>query len=203
MKVTKLEGIKLLETFNLPTVERLDISKIITGEISIENGISVRVSPKSKSSRWNVYLPSIHNCKSKEEVGRFVQENSFYEVFAHETVKPELIGSISRMEKNDSVVIETYKNFEQRKKEIVNNRMVIPFYADRLWISHLKLLKEDKEDFKNFRKVIMYLKDIPFAQYDMEYVIQNGEVIFTDLTLPDDKEYNMYKILIDDKGQRE
>lgn len=204
MKLTKLEGIKFLEELNLPTVERIDINQIVEGQISIDNGISVRVSPKSNNSKWNVYLPSIHGCKNREEVKKFVKDNSQYEIFAHETVKPEVIGSISKLQHTKSIVIETYKNFQQRKEEIIDNRMTIPIFADRLWISHLELLNKNKEDFMNFKKVIIYLKDIPFEQYDLEYIIQNGEVIFTDLTLPDNKEYNSYKkFLLDNKTNLE
>lgn len=57
----------------------------------------------------------------------------------------------------------------------------------------MDILKKDENDFKNFKKIILFIKDIPFKQYDIEYVIQNGEVIFTDLTLPDAKEYQSYK----------
>ena len=43
----------------------------------------------------------------------------------------------------------------------------------------MEMLKKDENDFKNFKKVILLLSDMPFEQYDIEYVIQNREVILT------------------------
>lgn len=36
MKICKLDGIKLLQELGIPTVELMDISKIITGQIPID-----------------------------------------------------------------------------------------------------------------------------------------------------------------------
>ena len=196
MKLAKLEGIKIMEKLNIPTIQRINISQIIAGKISIDCGISVRTSSRGNSARWNVYMPSIHGCTDVEQVKKFVLDNSKYEIFAHETVKPEVIGSISKLNHSNEIVLETYKNFAERKEEIVNNRMTIPVYNDKIWVSHLSMIKDDPVDFKNFKKVIIYLKNIPFEQYDMEYVIQNGEVMFTELTLPNEREMNNYKGLI-------
>ena len=55
------------------------------------------------------------------------------------------------------------------------------------------MAKENKEDFKNFSKVVMLTKDIPFDEYDMGYVVEDGNVIFTDLTLPDTKTNKLFK----------
>lgn len=193
MKMTKMEGLRLLECLKLPTVSKLDIGQILNGQISLEQGLSLRVSPKGTNFDRNVYLPSIHNCSDINEIRAFIDANKGYNIFAHYTVKPEVIGSISRLKHTQSVIIETYKNFEDRKKEIIDNRVVIPILDDKLWISKMDLLKKDVNDFKNFKKIILHLNDIPFKQYDIEYVIQNDEVIFTDLTLPDYKEYQSYR----------
>ena len=193
MKMTKLEGIQLLENLKLPTINKLDIDRILNGQISLKQGLSLRASQRGNNFDRNVYLPSIHNCSDIDEIRTFIEKNKVYNIFAHYTVKPEVIGSMSKLEHTQSVVIETYKNFDERKKEIVDNRITIPIIYDRLWISKMDLLKKDENDFKNFKKVILFLKDIPFNHYDIEYVIQNGEVIFTDLTLPDAKEYQSYK----------
>ena len=62
MKMTKIEGLQLLESLKLPTVNRLDIKQILNGQIPLEQGLSLRVSPKDSNFDRNVYLPSIHNC---------------------------------------------------------------------------------------------------------------------------------------------
>lgn len=193
MKMTKLEGLQLLECLKLPTVNRLDIGQILDGQIPLDQGLSVRVSPKGSTFDRNVYLPSIHNCSDINEIKAFIDAHKNYNIFAHYTVNPEVIGSISKLEHTKSVIIETYRNFYERKKEIIDNRVVIPIICDKLWISKMEILKKDEKDFKNFKKVILLLNNIPFGQYDIEYVIQNDEVIFTDLTLPDFKEYQSYK----------
>ena len=193
MKMTEIEGLQLLESLKLPTVNRLDIKQILNGQIPLEQGLSLRVSPKDSNFDRNVYLPSIHNCSDIKATRSFIDANKNYNIFAHYTVNPEVIGSISRLEHTNSVIIETYKNFDERKREIIDNRVIIPIFYDKLWISKMDILKKDENDFKNFKKIILFIKDIPFKQYDIEYVIQNGEVIFTDLTLPDAKEYQSYK----------
>lgn len=199
MKMSKLEGIQLLENLKLPTVNRLDINQILNGKVSLDRGLSLRVSPKGNNFDRNVYLPSIHNCDDMNTIKEFISMNKKYNVFAHYTVKPEVIGSISKLKHTKSIIIETYRDFYDRKKEIINNRVVIPIMFDRIWISKMDMLKKNKNDFKNFKKVILLLDKIPFKQYDIEYVIQNGEVIFTDLTLPDIKEYESYKVFFEEK----
>ena len=193
MKMSKLEGIQLLENLKLPTINRLDIGQILDGQIPLNEGVSVRVSPKGNSFDRNVYLPSIHNCDDIDAIKEFIYMHKNYNIFAHYTVKPEVIGSISKLEHTKSIVIETYRDFNERKIGIIDNRVTIPIMFDRLWISKMEILKKDVNDFKNFKKVILLLNNIPFEQYDIEYVIQDGEVIFTDLTLPDIKEYQSYK----------
>ena len=193
MKMSKLEGIQILEKLKLPTINRLDIGKILNGQIPLNEGVSVRVSPKGSSFDRNVYLPSIHNCDDIEAIKEFIDMHKNYNIFAHYTVKPEVIGSISKLEHTKSIVIETYRDFNERKIGIIDNRITIPIMFDRLWISKMEILKKDVNDFKNFKKVIWILNNIPFEQYDIEYVIQDGEVILTDLTVPDVKEYQSYK----------
>lgn len=185
MKMTKLEGIQLLESLKLPTINRLDISQILNGRIPIDRGISVRLSPTENTSHINVCLPSIHNCNDIDIIKEFIKKNRKYNIFAHYTVKPEVIGSISKLEYINSIIIETYRNFDERKKEIIDNRVIIPIIFDRIWISKMEMLRKDEKDFKNFKKIILLLSKIPFKQYDIEYIIQDGNVILTDLTLPD------------------
>lgn len=194
MKMSKLEGIKLLEMLELPTIKRLNIVQILDGKIPLNEGISLRLSPKGNNFDRNVYLPSIHNCQNLETIKKFIiLYNNNYNIFAHYTVSPEVIGSVSKMNFADSIVIETYKNFDHRKKEIIDNRVTIPLLFGRIWISKMQIEKKDEHDLINFKKVFSILKDIPFEEYDMEYVIQNGKLVLTDLTLPNTREYQKYK----------
>ncbi len=203
MRMSKLEGIQLLEKLRLPTIKRLNLEQLVNAEIPLKEGVSVRVSPKGHTFDRNVYLPSIHNCTNIEAIKKFVNNNKMYDIFAHYTVKPEVIGSVSKLNHTSSIVLETYSDFNKRKMEIIDNRVIIPIICDRIWISKMEMLKKDKDDFKNFKKVIMFLNDIPFEQYDIEYVIQNGEVILTDLTLPDIREYKSYKDFFENKEDNE
>lgn len=202
MKFNKEDGITFLEQFKIPTIQKINIDDLLSGKIPIKNGLSVRVSPKDKSQKINVYLPSIHNCKDINEIKAFIDKyKQKYKIFIHETVNPETIGSVSKLDFRNSIVIETYKNFDERKKEIINNRVIIPLYGEKMMISKLEMEKKDKDDYRNFKKVIYCLNDIPFSNYDMEYVIQDGEVIFTDLTLPDNSEYLYLKEYLDEKDK--
>ena len=63
--------------------------------------------------------------------------------------------------------------------KIIDNRDIISIICDRIGISKMEMWKKDETDFKNFKKVILLLSDMPFEQYDIEYVIQNREVILT------------------------
>ena len=194
MKISKLEGIKLLSEFNMPTVKLLDIRQLMERKEPLKEGISVRLSPKSKLVKWNVGLPSINRRTDLEEIREFVaQYQSQYIVFAHKSVIPESIGTLSKLE--DCLVIETYKNYEDKHDEIIDNRIVVPMLGDRMHISNMEMLRNDEKDFKNFRKVLMHLKGIPFSQYEMEFVIENGDVVFMDFTVANNREYQLYKEL--------
>lgn len=202
MKLNKEEGIKFMQELNIPTIETIDVNKVITGQVDLKKGLSVRVSPIGKTSHTNVYLPSIHNCTDIKEIRDFIDKyKGKYRIFMHETVKPETIGSVSKLDFRNSIVIETYKNFSERKEEKVDNRVIIPLYGDKMMISKLEMLRRDEGDYKSFRKVIYCLRDLPFSNYDMEYVIQNGSVMFTDLTLPDNCEYLYLKEYLNEKNK--
>lgn len=194
MGTNKLEGIKILEFLKIPTVKRLNLHEIITGDKPIEEGLSIRVSPKrwSSATHQNVWLPSIHGCTNRDRIREFVKENSNrYDVFAHKTVNPDVIGSVSKFE--EELVLETFADFGQRKLEKVANRMTVPVEGGRILVNKLQLKENDEGDFENFRKVLMHLKKMPFTVYDAEYVIEDGKVVFTDLTIPESREYKDFK----------
>ena len=194
MKVCKLDGIKMLQRLGIPTVQLMDISKIDTGDIPIDmgNGISVRLSPQDKSVKWDVGLPSINRRKDLSEVKEFVQKyKEDYEVFAHETVRPEILGAISRF--GDELVIETYKDYDKKHEQEIDNSVTIPVTGNRFLVNKMQLKKKDEKDFNRFKEVIMYLRKIPFEVYDAEYVFQDGKVIFMDFTVPDEKQFTQFQ----------
>ena len=183
LKINKKEGLLLLSKLKLPTVELIDYEGLTSNDERIKLGLSVRLSPKKNCSSC-VGLQSIHNCTDYKKITDFIEQNK---------KDNDIIGSISKLLYRDSIILETYRNLADRKNEIIGNRMVIPMIGGRLFISKLSMAKENKEDFKNFSKVVMLIKDIPFDEYDMEYVVEDGNVIFTDLTLPDTKTNKLFK----------
>lgn len=192
MKVSKIEGLKMLQILEFPTVKSIDPNLLDENSQILKQGLSVRTSPK-KNRENNVYLPSIHNCTDLNELREFInQYQSQYHMIVHPTVKPEQIGSISRYQAGeDKVVIEIFKDFETRKKGIIENRATVPVMGNRFAISQLEMQEKKEDEFKIFGKVIKEVSDMPFETYDAEFVVQNGQVLFTDLTIQGrkDEEY--------------
>ena len=142
-RVNKREGIELLRLFRLPTVQMISSEELLNVTDEITEGLSVRLSPTRKflsdfqdpTNERNVFLPSIHNCKDKDRIKAFIGEySSKYNIFIHKTVKPELIGSASRLTTftTSALIMETYKNFEDRKKGIIHNRMFMPVFRKQI-----------------------------------------------------------------------
>ena len=52
-----------------------------------------------------------------------------------------------------------------------------------LWLAGLQMQEKNKEDFKTFSKVLQGIRKMPFQTYDAEFVLENGQVYFTDLTI--------------------
>lgn len=137
-------------------------------------------------------MPSINRRKDLSEVREFIQEYiGRYEVFAHETVRPEILGTVSRF--SDELAIETYEDYDKKHEQEVSNRLIVPVIGDRFLINKMRLQKNDEKDFNRFKEVIMYLKKIPFEKYDAEYVFQDGKVIFMDFTVPDERILSQYR----------
>ncbi len=182
----------MLQILEFPTVKSIDPNLLDENSQILKQGLSVRTSPK-KNRENNVYLPSIHNCTDLNELREFInQYQSQYHMIVHPTVKPEQIGSISRYQAGeDKVVIEIFKDFETRKKGIIENRATVPVMGNRFAISQLEMQEKKEDEFKIFGKVIKEVSDMPFETYDAEFVVQNGQVLFTDLTIQGrkDEEY--------------
>lgn len=174
----------MLQILEFPTVKSIDPNLLDENSQILKQGLSVRTSPK-KNRENNVYLPSIHNCTDLNELREFInQYKNQYHMIVHPTVKPEQIGSISRYQAGeDKVVIEIFKDFETRKKGIIENRATVPVMGNRFAISQLEMQEKKEDEFKIFGKVIKEVSDMPFETYDAEFVVQNGQVLFTDLTI--------------------
>jgi hypothetical protein len=203
MKINKKEGISVLTLYNLPTIQKITPEEVFNNEYQFAEGLSVRLSPKGNES--NAFLPSIHNCRDIARIREFIEQYSNkYSLFIHKTVKPELIGSASRLNTfNQSMIImETFKNFDDRKRDIINNRMIVPVYGNRFMISDLELENKIPEDFKLFSKVLKELRKLPFSSYNTEYVIENGKIVFTELAVEESIYTKHDKELENVKGER-
>lgn len=192
MKMSKIEGLNMLKILDFPTVEQIDPNLLDENSQVLKQGLSVRTSPK-KDMAYNTDLPSIHNCTNLHELRSFIQEHkSEYYTIVHKTVTPEAIGSISRFEAGmDKLSIETYEDFGKRKHGIIKNRVTVPIMGEKFAIGQLEMQEEKPEDFRIFSQVIRDVKYLPFKEYDAEFVVQDGKVVFTDLTIQgrEDSEY--------------
>ncbi len=184
MSINKKEGIELLSSYGLPTVQMIDIQSVLNGTEEIVDGLTIRLSPKGNHTR-NVMLPSIYNCRDKEKIRDFVKMYSNrYNVFMHKTIDAERIGSVSKINGSyDSLIIlEMFKSFNDREKEIIHNRMTIPILGGRYLISGLKLMKSNQEDYMQFIDVFQKMRKLPFLSFESEFFIKDGKVLFTDFT---------------------
>ena len=191
MTLSKIEGLKMLKTLRFPTVDLIDPNKLNENSEILSQGLSVRTSPK-KDMANNVYLPSIHNCTNLSEIKSFISKyEKDYNIIVHKTVRPKQIGSVSRYGNllgEEMLSIETFYDFATRRQEIIKNKATLPLYGERFLISKLKIEKKDKEDFKVFSKVIQEVRHMPFKKFDAEFVFdEDGQILFTDLTVQSDK----------------
>ncbi len=192
MKMSKLEGLQMLKLLDFPTVDIIDPNLLDENSAILKQGLSVRTSPK-RDLQNNVNLPSIHNCTDLQELRKFIQEHrDEYHIIVHRTPKAEQIGSVSRLEIGmDKVIIELFRDYEERKKGMIKNRVMFPVLGDKFRIDKLQIDEKDEEEFKVFSKVIKDVKYMPFKQFDAEFVVENDKVFFTDLTIQgkEDSEY--------------
>lgn len=190
--MSKIEGLKMLKILDFPTVEQIDPNLLDENSQVLKQGLSVRTSPKEDREN-NVDLPSIHNCTDLKELRKFIEEyKNEYNIIVHKTVKPKQIGSVSRYEVGaDKLIIEIFEDFEKRKHGIIKNRVILPVMGERFAISQLQMDKEDPQEFKVFSNVIKEVKYMPFKKFDAEFVVEDGGVLFTDLTIQgrEDREY--------------
>lgn len=184
MKMSKIEGLKMLKILDFPTIEQIDPNLLDENSQVLKQGLSVRTSPKTDRND-NTSLPSIHNCTDLNELRSFIKEHrNEYDTIVHKTVSPETIGSISRFEAGtDKLIIETYEDFGKRKAEIIKNRVTVPIMGEKFAINQLEMQEKNEEDFNVFSQVMKELRYMPFKEFDAEFAFENGKVIFTDLTI--------------------
>ena len=191
MRLSKLDGLKMLKMLNFPTVDLIDPKQLNENSEVLSQGLSVRTSPK-KDMASNVYLPSIHNCTNLSEIHNFINEHEKdYNIIVHKTVRPKQIGSVSRYGNllgEEMLSIDTFYDFTTRRQEIIKNQATLPIYGGRFLISKLEVKNKDEEDFKVFSKVIQDVRHMPFKKFDAEFILdEDGQILFTDLTIQSDK----------------
>lgn len=184
MKMSKIEGIKMLKILDFPTVETIDPNFLDENSYVLKQGLSVRTSPR-RDLENNADLPSIHNCTDLKELREFIEEHKGeYYTIVHKTVTSEQIGSISRFEADtDKLVIEIFEDFKKRKEGIVKNRVILPIMGDKFMANQLQMKEENAQEFQIFSEVIKDVKYMPFKKFDAEFVVEDGKVLFTDLTI--------------------
>ena len=178
--MNKIDGLELLDNWKFPTLELLTIDDLINNPSILEYGVSVRLSSKGDSKNIDVFLKSIHNVHDINLVNKFIIDNKEkYDIIIHKTVKPDIIGTISKYSNNyhDIVAIELYKNFSDRSHDIVSSRAVTEMLGNMI-IS----INNDKFISKSlFLELMNYLKYVELEDYTIEFVLENNKIIFTDL----------------------
>ncbi len=64
--------------------------------------------------------------------------------------------------------------------------------------------EKDEGDFKVFSKVLQGIRKMPFQTYDAEFITENGQVCFTDLTIQSPADMELMKTINEeDKKSKE
>ena len=186
MKMSKKEGLETLKMLGIPSVELIDPNLLDENSHVLREGLSVRTSPKNDMQN-NTSLPSIHNCRDLNEIREFIKRyQRDYHIIVHKTVKPEILGSISKYQlsqEDEKLIIELFEDFVKRKAGIIKNRATVPVIGERIMASRMELNEANKDDFLTFSKVLQGVRKMPFQTFDAEFVVENGQVCFTDLTI--------------------
>lgn len=187
----KIDGLNYLLENCFPTVKLLCLEDLKDNPSLLNDGISVRLSSKVKSDKADVYLKSIHNARVLEKIEEFIVNNeNNYDIIMHKTVKPELIGTISKYSNfyNDIVVIEVYKNFDDRAHGIVSYRAMVEIIDGKVISIH----NDEFVSKRLFREIMDYISDVDYNDYNFEFVIEKDKLVFTDFY---SREFNSKKYL--------
>ena len=60
-------------------------------------------------------------------------------------------------------------------------------------VSQLQMREKNEEEFELFSKVLKDVRYMPFKKFDAEFVIEDGKVLFTDLTIKSDADRSYAK----------
>ncbi len=140
MKMSKKEGLQMLNMLKVPSVELIDPNLLDDNSGILKEGLSVRISPKENMQN-NVYLPSIHNQTNLSEIREFMGKyQRDFNIIVHKTVKPEIIGSVSKYQlspEDEKLVIELFKDFKDRAEGRIKNRAILPVAGGRIMVSRI------------------------------------------------------------------
>ena len=124
----------------VPSVELIDPNLLDDNSGILKEGLSVRISPKENMQN-NVYLPSIHNQTNLSEIREFMGKyQRDFNIIVHKTVKPEIIGSVSKYQlspEDEKLVIELFKDFKDRAEGRIKNRAILPVAGGRIMVSRI------------------------------------------------------------------
>ena len=190
--MTKIDGLNYLLSNCFPTVELLCIEDLQNNPNLLKDGISVRLSSKHENDKADVYLKSIHNVHDLEKIKDFILNNKDdYDIIIHKTVKPELIGTVSKYSNlyNDIIVMEVYKNFDDRTHGIVSFRTIVEMVDDRI----ISISDNDPISKTLFRKIMNYISDVYYDEYTFEFIVEQTKLIFTDFYSKDLKKKSYLK----------
>ena len=182
----KIDGLNYLSQNGFPTVKLLSIIDLENNNSLLNEGISVRLSSKKENDKADVYLKSIHNIRHLDKIKEFIANNqNDYDIIIHKTVKPELIGTVSKYSNlyNDVIVIEIYKNFDERSHGIVSYRAIVEMIDGKV----ISISNDDFVSKKIFRQVMNYISDVEYNEYTFEFVVEQGKLVFTDFYTRDFK----------------
>ncbi len=178
--MSKIDGLEMLNDWRFPTLELLTLEDLEKDPSILEDGVSVRLSTKGNVNMADVFLESIHNVHDINRVKQFIiDKQKKYDIIIHKTVKPDIIGTISKYNNNlnDILAIELYKDFADRSHGIVSSRAVTEMVGKII-------LSIDLDKFNPkalYLELMSYLCYIDLDEYTIEFVIENNKIIFTDL----------------------
>lgn len=175
----KIDGLNYLLLNGFPTIQVLSIVDLENNVSLLNDGISVRLSSKTENDKVDVYLKSIHNIHDLCKIKDFISNNqNDYDVIIHKTVKPELIGAVSKYSNlyNDVIVMEIYKNFDERSHGIVGYRAIVEMIDGQI----ISISNDDFVSKRLFRQIMNYISGVEYNDYTVEFVVEQGKLFFTD-----------------------
>lgn len=174
--MNKKDGLEFLQQYDLPTIKLLGFEDVWNEPSLIDSGLSLRLA--NKNDGIDVMLPSKHNVTDMNDVLSFYQKYyRDYDILIHKTINPQIIGSISKylLSDYDTIVIEIFKDFYERQKGVIKERVIITLLDKRI----IKIDNQGIINKKILKEIMENIIDIPYDTFDLEFVYDNN-LIFTD-----------------------